>query len=70
MHERGAAAGTIVSHRPIARLHSTPIHRVESRNRWSNLVPTQETGSGAVVAHQLWELAVGGSNPPSPTDLI
>src|SRR5438132_4482128 len=25
------------------------------------------TGSGAVVAHQLWELAVGGSNPPSPT---
>ena len=24
-------------------------------------------GSGAVVAHQLWELAVGGSNPPSPT---
>src|SRR5262249_15838725 len=25
-------------------------------------------GSGAVVAHLLWGQAVGGSNPPSPTD--
>ena len=25
------------------------------------------TGSGAAVAHVLWEHEVGGSNPPSPT---
>jgi hypothetical protein len=27
----------------------------------------KQTGSGAAVAHLLWEQEVGGSNPPSPT---
>jgi hypothetical protein len=31
--------------------------------------PAAVTGSGAVVAHLLWEQEVGGSNPPSPTML-
>src|SRR5207237_6291835 len=35
--------------------------------RPGSLMTQRSPGSGAVVAHQLWELAVGGSNPPSPT---
>ena len=31
-------------------------------------VASRGPGSGAVVAFLLWEQAVGGSNPPSPTN--
>ncbi len=40
--------------------------------RWSDeqtVVRLGMTGSGAVVAHLLWEQEVGGSSPPSPTQL-
>lgn len=50
----------------------TPVQIPAGAGRIPPLSPpcnlARHTGSGAAVAHLLWEQEVGGSNPPSPTN--